>query len=565
VGRERAGGDGPISRSPAEADLKVLQFARRMVFAMTMLVACPVLAADWYVAPTGSDTNPGSMTAPFATVGRGQTAAAAGDTIFIRGGVYTIAGTSATVGIAFTKSGLADRRINYFAYPGETPIFDLFGLLPQARVTGLDVNCSWIHIRGLEVRGVQQIVVGDSWGARVRGNNNILEHLNVHHGEAPGIFIASGANNLILNCDSHHNYDPLEGGGNGDGFGCHSTGGGNVISGCRSYSNSDDGYDFINATGTCTVEKSWSFNNGYIPDTTMASGNGAGFKAGGYGTDVASFPPMVPRHTVRQCVAFGNRSQGFYANHHPGGIDFFNNTAFRNPVNFNMLADLRPSDHKLRNNIAMAPGTAINNLTGGTDTFNSWTLPVTVSAADFLSAAEAEALAPRADDGSLPAVNFMRLAANSDLIDKGEDVSLPFAGTAPDLGAFETGLVTGAGGTTGTIGSGGAGGRQAGTGGRGVGGATAPGGATGTGAGTASSGGMGGGRGISTGGTASSTGGNLGGGGGAKNAGDVSTGCGCSVRGSVPGRHEGPPTAEWLSLSVVAALLRGRRVRARSG
>ena len=80
---------------------------------------------------------------------------------------------------------------------------------------------------------MQQIIVGDSWGVRIRGSNNIIEQLNVHHGEAPGIFIASGGNNLILNCDSHHNYDPLEDGGNGDGFGCHSTGGDNVMRGCR--------------------------------------------------------------------------------------------------------------------------------------------------------------------------------------------------------------------------------------------------------------------------------------------------------------------------------------------
>ena len=95
---------------------------------------------------------------------------------------------------------------------------------------------------------------------------------------------------------------------------------------------------------------------------------------------------------MRQCVAFGNRSQGFYANHHPGGIDFLNNTAFRNPANFDMLADVGASNHRLRNNVAFM-GTAINNLSGGTDTFNSWTssVGVTVSAADFASVMEAEA------------------------------------------------------------------------------------------------------------------------------------------------------------------------------
>lgn len=516
--------------------MSLLAIVRIWSVLLVLFTPFSLQAANYYVAPTGSDSAAGAGTeaAPFATVGRAQTAASAGDTVFIRGGTYTISGTTATVGVSFTKSGTQAARINYFAYPGEIPIFDLTGLLPQARVTGFDVNCSWIHIRGIELKGTQQIIVGDSWGVRIRGSNNIIEHMNVHHGEAPGFFITSGANNLILNCDSHHNYDPLEGGGNGDGFGCHSTGGGNVISGCRGYANSDDGYDFINAPGSCTAEKSWAFNNGYIPDTTTASGNGAGFKAGGYGLDTSTFPATVPRHAIKNCVAFGNRSQGFYANHHPGGIDFFNNTAFRNSVNYNMLADVGASSHKLRNNIAMTPGTAISNLSGGTATFNSWTLAVTVSSADFASVAEAEALAPRQADGSLPNVNFMRLVAGSDLIDKGEDVGLPFVGSAPDLGAYEFGA-TNAGGMTSTGGATAGGATAGGTAGRGgaanggagspSGGANSAGSAGGPRAGAPSNGGAVATGGASTAGTSTTTGGTATGpSGGASTTGGTATG-----------------------------------------
>ena len=265
------------------------------------------------------------------------------------------------------RRALRTTRSSYFAYQSEIPVFDFTNMLPNARVTGFDVNTSWIHIRGIEVRYVQQIVTGDSWGIRIRGNNNVIEHMNVHHNEAPGIFITSGANNRILNCDSHDNYDPLEVGGNADGFGCHSTGAGNILSGCRGYSNSDDGYDFINAPGACTVEKSWAFLNG------RDQGNGAGFKAGGFGSPPTNVPNPVPRHVVRQCIAFGNRSQGFYANHHPGGLDFFNNVAFRNGANYNMLTDTT-SDHIVQNNIALLGGGTITQMVGGTQTFNSWTI-----------------------------------------------------------------------------------------------------------------------------------------------------------------------------------------------
>jgi hypothetical protein len=396
-------------------------------------------AAEVFVASDGNDSAAGTMQAPFATLERAQMAAAPGDTVWIRGGEYKFSGTTRTVGVSFTKSGAANKPINYFAYAAEIPIFDLFDVKPQERVTGLDVHCNWIHLRGLEVRGVRQLIVGDSWGVRIRGDHNVIERLVVHDNEAPGVFIASGASNLILNCDSHNNYDPLEQGGNGDGFGCHSAGGDNVLRGCRSWSNSDDGFDFINAPGTCTVEHSWSFKNGYVPDTMTAAGNGAGFKSGGFGSPPNIPSTGVPRHVVRFNLAFRNRSQGVYANHHPGGIDFLNNTAFANAVNYDMLVEGGQSTHQLHNCIAAGAGGTVMRFSGGDDSNNSWNLPVMVSAADFASMDESEVLAPRQADGSLPVIKLMHLVQGSDLIDRGMNVGLQFAGNSPDLGAFEFG------------------------------------------------------------------------------------------------------------------------------
>ncbi len=397
-------------------------------------------AAEFFVAPDGNDQNAGTMAAPFATVGRAQMAAAPGDTVFLRGGVYRFSGTQATIGVELTKSGQSGKPMRYFAQPGELPIFDLFELKPQARVTGIDVRGNWIHVRGIEVRGVRQLIVGDSWGVRIRGDNNVIERLDVHDNEAPGIFIASGTSNLILNCDSHHNYDPLEQGGNADGFGCHSTGNNNILRGCRAYENSDDGYDFINAPGTCIAENSWAFRNGYIPDTNMTGANGAGFKSGGFGNPPNTPASGAPRHVVRGSLAFANRAIGFYANYHPGGIDFLNNTAFNNPANYDMRTGTgASSSHKLRNNVAVMPGRDIVSFTGGSDDANSWTLPVQVSADDFASLDVKLALTPREADGSLPNVPLARLVAGSDLVDRGEDVGLAYIGAAPDLGAYELG------------------------------------------------------------------------------------------------------------------------------
>jgi hypothetical protein len=44
----------------------------------------------------------------------------------------------------------------------------------------------------------------------------------------------------------------------------------------------------------------------------------------------------------------------------------------------------------------------------------------------------------RQSNGSLPVLPYLRLASGSTLIDKGTNVGLPYNGSAPDLGAFES-------------------------------------------------------------------------------------------------------------------------------
>ena len=419
-------------------------------------------AATYYVAPApaGSDTNAGTEALPFASMARAQTAAAAGDTVLFRSGTYVYtqgttacASQTATIsGVVLSKSGTAANPINYFAGPGEVPVLDFDGIRDSCRIKGILLSGSFIHLRGFELQGVRQNnnLNHESWGVWVQGSNNVIEALNVHNIMGPGVFIQRGSNNLVLNCDSHDNFDPLTSNGAGesaDGFGCHVSAGetGNVFRGCRAWWNSDDGYDFINAFAACTVESSWAWYNGYLPGTLTGSGNGNGFKGGGYGADPTTFPNDPPQHVVRQNLSVLNRAAGFYANHHPVSEIFTNNTGYGNRPNFNMLGmDANGGDITVgvyRNNLAVG-GTAFSNRNGADDASNSWSIAgITVSDADFQGVSPIGLDAPRQVDGSLPVLANFHLAANSDVIDRGVDVQLPFAGAGPDLGAFESGLV----------------------------------------------------------------------------------------------------------------------------
>ncbi len=141
-------------------------------------------------------------------------------------------GTKLTIGILLDKSGSAGKRINHRAYQDETPVLDFHQLVTPARIRGISVKADWLHLRELEIRGVQQILTNtnESWGIRVEGGgHNIFERLDLRPNEGPGFFIADGGHNLVLNCDSHHNYDPDRGGENADGFGGHASQDGNVF------------------------------------------------------------------------------------------------------------------------------------------------------------------------------------------------------------------------------------------------------------------------------------------------------------------------------------------------
>lgn len=120
-------------------------------------------ASVYYVATDGKDTYPGSISQPFATLQKAQEMVTAGDTVYIRGGVYRMRED----GIAkkekiwayvtnLDKSGLKGKPIRYWAYTGEKPVFDYKDIRPDGlRVIAFYVTGSWLHFKGIEITGVQ--------------------------------------------------------------------------------------------------------------------------------------------------------------------------------------------------------------------------------------------------------------------------------------------------------------------------------------------------------------------------------------------------------------------------
>jgi hypothetical protein len=79
---------------------------RRLFGALVLLAALPSVAADWYVAPGGADTNAGTMAAPLASLAAALSHAGNGDHLFLaRGGTYAASGLNAGSGRSVAAYG----------------------------------------------------------------------------------------------------------------------------------------------------------------------------------------------------------------------------------------------------------------------------------------------------------------------------------------------------------------------------------------------------------------------------------------------------------------------------
>ncbi len=274
-------------------------------------------------------------------------------------------------------------------------------------------------------------------------NNNIFELLNVHD-NGGGMYIQNNSTgNLVLNSDFHHNYDPITNGGNSDGLDVAyvAAGTSNTVRGCRAWQNSDDGFDAFENRGFILFDNCWSWSNGFIPYTKTVAGNGEGFKLGTAGTGNST---KILRK-ITNCLSFENNNSGFHQEEADCRMEMYNNVAYNN-VDHGFFFDYLNRAHIAKNNISykngnnqavFGPASTVSNNSYGTGYASSGWI-ITTSDADFASLNSTVVSGARQTDGSLPVLPFLRLAT-SDLKDAGVDVGIPYNGTAPDIGAFETG------------------------------------------------------------------------------------------------------------------------------
>src|SRR4051812_29966235 len=109
-----------------------LPFVLTAIFAVSPMTR----ATEYYVATTGSDSNPGTLAAPWKSINKGVDRYNPGDTLYLRGGTYNL-----TSGIYFYRSGTAAAPITFRAYPGETVVLDGSSMATQVML--VDIECNY--------------------------------------------------------------------------------------------------------------------------------------------------------------------------------------------------------------------------------------------------------------------------------------------------------------------------------------------------------------------------------------------------------------------------------------
>jgi len=373
----------------------------------------------YYVGIDGSDTYPGTFEQPLKTLEKAIQIVRPGETIYIRGGTYHCNRT-----IDINKSGTENKPISILAYKNEKPVFDF----SMAWSNGFVIRGAYWYVKGFVIQnaGAAGMVIQSE-----NAHHNTIENITTHSNNNTGLSLRSkAADNMILNCDSHHNFDPVSNGEDADGFEAKfGLGQGNVFKSCRAWNNSDDAFDFWHAGAGVHVEDCYGWDNGRnVWEHPLFQGNSNGFKLGQLEGD----------HVLIRCVAWDHPNHGFNLNGNSTGVTLHNCTAFRNGINFGFVFTKGNIEKNiLRNCLSLDGRVRINSEVD--DQYNNWndSLGVEITKEDFLSLDDSAIKGPRKTDGNLPSSDFLKLAAGSNAIDAGINVGLPFEGSSPDLGAFE--------------------------------------------------------------------------------------------------------------------------------
>ncbi|WP_244898595.1 right-handed parallel beta-helix repeat-containing protein [Paenibacillus algorifonticola] len=177
---------------------------------MTISVNAATSTTSYYVSPTGSDSNAGTKSKPFKSLMKAQSAAASGDTVYIRGGVYNDFDIAKIDSIYNYVNDITKSGITYKAYAGERPVFEFKNVPTNLRVAAFFVEdqVTGVTFKGFDVTGIEVGDQAQSEAFRIRGQADIV-NVAAHDIEAIGFYFTGRGTGTVLNSDAYITLDQL--------------------------------------------------------------------------------------------------------------------------------------------------------------------------------------------------------------------------------------------------------------------------------------------------------------------------------------------------------------------
>ncbi|GAA3240893.1 carbohydrate binding domain-containing protein [Dactylosporangium siamense] len=351
-------------------------------------------ATTYYVATNGTTSNPGTESQPFATINQFMALAQPGDTVYVRGGTYSIGETY------LSASGNANGWITIRNYPGETPVLDGGGSAGVAFYYGEGNQGvgkgSYVVIDGFVIRNYWRsgINIGccsadgstDQSVSHVIVRNNVIDRtgqngitfmqagdVTVEHNligrtgwdagtgswsSGINLYAMYGTNNRVDGNVTYHNVDVSSYHTDGNGIILDLTygNGGVTIQNNVAFENGGSGIQLTHS-GNSRIVNNTTYENGKEP-TYINGGTGLGF----WGSEAMN-NEVVSNNVVYQSFGSGLRTDGGFSNstvsnNTIAGQDGYQDPAFAdaNDANFQLQGTSPSVDTGTSSN---APGSAL--------------------------------------------------------------------------------------------------------------------------------------------------------------------------------------------------------------
>ena len=406
--------------------LILLPLACLLLWMTTVSDAQTTAGGNFYVSPMGDDSNSGSLSTPWKTITHAVLSTHPGDTIFLRGGTYQE--TEIWISDSRNMGGSPGNFKTIQNYDGEQPILQ--------NQKGINLSASWVRIQGIQFQGVG--VNSNTWDGKVPDNIQIVG--NSFYGAIPGAAIDVVGDNLLIN----RNWIAMKSQpSNADSGITLRYGQNNVISG--NYISGTTGPGIYIHDESLSVYPAGAALSGY--NNVVIAGNimkGSVMSSGLVLSTGSNF--AVQNITINNNVSSGNHANGFDIE--TGlGVKIFNNTIYGNDADGILVAYPASSQMigvQIENNILDDACTkqcsshrhieVTNPGLFGLVVMNNLYWPPSIGSTN---AADSRPLFADPVFTNAASGDFT-LQVGSPAIDAGVLVGLPFNGSAPDLGAFES-------------------------------------------------------------------------------------------------------------------------------